>query len=232
MITLNSFTKKIIDRGWLYSFAILFNRIVPESLFRFRYFHVYQLSQKQRDHTALQIIDVRCCADATETQDVSALTGWKCSDPSAGIAMPMAWSASMNGRCVGGLWIARGEFRETELGLCYRLQDDQQWLYSAFVEKQHRRQGIYGQLLSRVLAESDQKSTFAAINPVNRSSMAAHRRAIADKTRRLPIGRCTALRCLGFSVAWCFGKLSCDRHITFSHRRQPILIRIGSTNLA
>jgi hypothetical protein len=98
------------------------------------------------------------------------------------------------------------------------------------VQKQHRSQGIDRQLLLRVLRESDGINTMTAINPINRSSMAAHRRAVlADPSQERPIGRCVALRCFRVSAAWCSNDLTIDRHFTFGSHSDPISIQVRST---
>ncbi len=276
---------KFAERGWLYSLAILFNRVVPERLFRFRYFHVYRLdsfSIEASGQLASRNIVVHRCSRADEIKIASEITGWqpRCSpgipgrpapaldqpdpvlnqpdpaldqpdraldqpdraldQPGRALDQParIAYLASVDQRAVGAVWVATGEFDEPELGLLYRLRDDQCWLFSARVKKECRRMGIYERMLAQAIDGAGSATLLAAINPLNVASMAAHRKSFSrghesiprgdHPSQHAPVGRCLAMRVSNVSLAWCWGGLSVDRHATLDRRERPIRIEVTS----
>jgi hypothetical protein len=107
---LKKFITDVAARGWLSSFAILLKRIVPESLIRFRYFHVYQLNEFRDDKLSMTTTDIRTCTDDTELRNVAILTRSERSNAATSHGIRTAWLASIKDRNVGGLWIAKEEY--------------------------------------------------------------------------------------------------------------------------
>lgn len=215
--------RKMKARGYLYSIGIVFNRVVPESLFRFRVFHVFELGTDSSDHpqetdggdgaenlpTSNDGIQFRWCQSQEDIDAAIRLTHFRPIDPGgikiADLNNTLRACLALDGNTpVGGLWLSNGSFLERELGLVIELQPDTSWLFAAYVEKSHRRQGIYRRLLAFALATNEINRVFASINLFNNASMAAHRCMIVQK-----LGSCWAVRMLGLSV--CHGN---DRLLT------------------
>ena len=99
------------------------------------------------------------------------------------------------GRFVGGLWISRGPFFESNLGYELHLPAGSGWLYCAYIEKDFRGGGLYRRLLANAAADLKAKGferLFATIVPWNKSSNAAHRRCLirsVGELRVIRIGR-------------------------------------------
>ena len=224
---------QIRQRGWLYVSSILLSRMIPQWLLRFRYFHVYelkQLSSMELAETDPQLTIMRC-TERAQIEAAERVTKRNHSDTKAAreTSSHDAWIALLEDEVVGALWMAKQHFEESELGIRYRLGDCQLWMYSSHVLGQRRRQGIYTRLLSSVLQDAKSKRVYAAINPVNVASMAAHRRFLAsDSDSPVPVGRCVAIRFLGLATLWCNGVLRADRAVTFRCQGRPIEISIAS----
>jgi ribosomal protein S18 acetylase RimI-like enzyme len=218
---------RIRQSGFSYSLQILFNRLVPEWLFRCRRFTVFVLPSR---------------IDFVDVENVSA--EW--ADPSADEAIrrqlerfPTRVSGGSNRVCVarrannlaGFVWCASRHFDETELGLRIVLPPHQYWIYSAYVLREYRRRGVYRQLLACVTRDLHHKDPQAqlllAINPDNRQSVAAHTafgvqpqvRVFALRLGRIagcrvkPAGGCRAALNRSWSRDW---------------KRHPLLLEIGN----
>lgn len=217
--------QKLRQRGLFFVFGIVFNRIVPGWLFRFRLNYVLQLerpSPSATESSANTIADdltIERVTDQDAWQDVLRVTH---------VTLPTADSprfavrARVAQETVGGVWISRQQFDEPELGLRYRLADDQAWVFGAYVDRTQRNRGIYGRLLTEVMndkTEGNQESEryFAAITVNNRSSLVAHRRF----TQR-SLGLCMTMRFLGIALCLTTGRIRRDRTWTFNSRKRPI----------
>ena len=114
----------------------------------------------------------------------------------------IAW---LEDRPVGAAWIARETFAEPDLGLSYRLQRDEAWLFAAVVQPEHRRQGIYGCLLQFLIDElADEKLSrlLLGISTGNAASLAAHTKFGAKQ-----IGSIFAVKSLGFGYCRTSGEV-------------------------
>ncbi|WP_146536159.1 GNAT family N-acetyltransferase [Rubripirellula reticaptiva] len=200
----------IRTRGFLYLVGTLVNKLVPERVFRFRIFRIFELEEIDLDANAgrsqanaprAHELMFRWCETEAEIADACRLTFFR---PDGSGAPQQACLAIANSEPVGGVWIGRDYFNETELGLRICLNEDQTWLFSAFVEKQHRRTGVYRRLLNHVLADQ-QQTVFASINPTNKASIKSHSPYI-----RRTAGTCVAVRCFGWSKCWASGQLRVD----------------------
>ena len=206
-------------RGLLYTFAILFNRVVPELLFRCRFYTVFQMRQVESIGTNSTVECAKSNADDVEF--VEALTGFQ-SVVNSGESTP--WQAQKDGEIVAGFWSATQSFDEKELGVRVLLDHDQAWLFSAFVDKRYRGQRVFPQLLQhtlRTLVDEHSVRQYAGVNPVNRSSM-----KVFENQSQGRVGAVLAIRILNTVFCWSFGKISRDRTIAWNGRKKPVEIRI------
>ncbi|MEM6688904.1 MAG: hypothetical protein AAF664_05720 [Planctomycetota bacterium] len=161
-------------RGWLYTIGIIFNRIIPEAWMRFRPFVVLQLTAAQEfDTPSSDAFRVTRCVTDEQIKAVADITF--VGDPSQ-FPNATGYLISDNDQILGGVWIATGEFTESELGVRLELRDYQVWLFAASIKKEARGQGVYRRLLGQVLSEQEDKRVYCSINRFNKASLAAHRR--------------------------------------------------------
>ncbi len=221
--------QSVRSRGMLYSIGTVINRIVPQRVFRFRIFRVFELqcphdsgpAKPNVDARAEEPLDFRWCATDEEFRWAKQLTYFQTSDDFD--EQPITACLAVDGsEPVGGVWRATERFNEEELGIQLVFESDQAWIFAAFVSKSHRRRGIYGRLLGSVLCGEHSLRHYASINPTNRASMAAHAPFV-----RSTVGTGVALRLFGFAIAWAGGSLRLDRFATSNSRTRPIRLRIG-----
>ena len=153
---------------WKQSTKTLLFRVVktcvdclPGWLLRFRPFGVYEIrfadceadsSGSTNASDAAAAVSISWITDReqlTKLTDIAAEENLQAWD-GATRRVAIAWR---EGRPVGAAWIARETFAEPDLGLSYRLQPDEAWLFAAVVQPEHRRQGIYGHLLRFLIDE-------------------------------------------------------------------------------
>ncbi len=213
--------ESIYTRGLLYSCGIIINKIVPESLFRFRIFNVYELvpadDWRTKPSASESEIMFRVCQSEDEFDAAQTLTHYRPSEhefSDRASPKPTAMLAYDAAEPVGGVWQTYESFDETELGLRIRLSPSQRWLFAAYVSKSHRRRGIYRRLLNHAIADNE-AATFASINPTNKASIAAHR---PFASRR--VGTCVAIRIFRWSTCVANGDLRVYRN------EQPVELTI------
>ncbi len=213
--------KSIRNYGLLYSVGMALNRCIPAALFRFRIFHVVQLESIPRDATRTSqrgklgdedVGDSPACRplelsfrwfdESTDQAEAHHLTYYPPDDQHLPKRACLAFE---DDEPAGGVWIGTQQFVESDLGIRIRMAPEQSWLFAAYVLKPFRRRGVYRAILDHVLL--DQATTiFAAINPTNKASMAAHRPYV----RRI-VGRCTVFRVLNWTGCRVRGDLRVDR---------------------
>ncbi len=207
--------KSAFSRGFLYSCGILFNRIVPERLFRFRIFRIFELfpSQERRSgdrgsDSPSDQLTFRWCESEEDFAAAQKLTYYRPTESSGAnqkCCLAVDWADA-----VGGVWIATEFFDESDLGVRIRLNHQQSWLFAAFIERSHRRRGIYRRLVNQALSQQPRSvRTYASINPTNKASIAAHRQYI-----QRTVGTCVVMRVLGKTVCWGTGDLQIRRKKT------------------
>ncbi len=178
---------------------------LPASLLRIRPFGVYEIrlprsvtehSQPDADSPCL----VRWIASQDEARCLSELaTAENIADWDGTTRRAIAlWK---NDLPVGVAWIAAESFAEEELGLHYRLAEDEVWLFASVVAPASRRQGHYRQLLEFLIAELSQDSSevqriLLGVSVGNTPSQNAHARQGAQQ-----LGTIFAAKCLG--LAFC-----------------------------
>jgi hypothetical protein len=214
---------KIKRTGWRYSFAIAFNRVVPAWLFRCRRYVIYELAANRRnDIKRNENVDVRWCQGESEIQAVEALTWFQRSSISGNAA---ACQATIDGELAGGFWSATQCFEETELGVRYLLDPGQAWLFAALVNREHRRLGVYNEILRFVLADLEAQGLnqlLVAVNPDNIGSLHVHRQH-ADRT----LGTVIAIRCFAITICFVSGDIKRDRSVSFNSSKSPIELSFG-----
>ena len=205
--------------GFLYSFAILFNRIVPQRLFRFRRFVVFELKHVEPpvdDHP----VTIRWCETEQDFQAVEQVTYCPRIDGRADAVL-----AEIDGQTAGGFWVTDGAFLESELGVEIALTPSQVWLYAARVDPAFRRQGVYSRLLQAACWKKQQqgfKQLLVSVNPHNVGSHKIH----LSQSSRSP-GRVTAVRAWKTAVCRGTGSITCDSSLSWNSDLRPVIIRIA-----
>lgn len=223
---------KINSTGWLYSFGILVNKLIPAWLFRFRTTHILQLKTNQlpkANETSSglkneEVIEVAWCTADVERRKVEQVT---MVDPEAWNIEAKACHASVNQKIVAGFWLAIDSFPEKEIGVHYQLKPYQCWLFSSRVLPAYRKRGIYRKILRFMVTQCKSQGQFhplVAVNPYNKPSMAAHKKFVFRTA-----GKFTVLRILGLTFCFTSGGISSDRNVAFGNRK-PISIEILSTD--
>ena len=212
---------KIRKMGFKFFFATLFNRIVPQWLFRLRRYVVYEMDVQKLRAASQSLsedngLEFSPCQTSVEIEAVETLT-WFQRELSTGEFR--AFQATLDGQLVGGVWIASKVFDEDELGVRLMLNQQQAWLFAAFVAEQVRGQKVYSQLLSFVVSEvsRDFPRVLLAVNPDNRPSNAVHKKASCQT-----LGTVVAIRFLNFSVGWVSGQIRKNRTFTWQATKHPI----------
>lgn len=185
---------------------------LPSGVLRFRPFGVYEIPLVARRKSGSRaktcdVFDVSVqwitsrdeLAELTELADRENLDAWDGETRRVAVAR-------VDGLPVAAAWIATESFAEPELGLSYRLQSDDAWLFAAVVQEQHRRRGIYSAMLRFLIDELSREGTRRILLGVaagNEASLAAHRKFDAE-----PIGSILAVRSLGFGLCRTSGQVS------------------------
>ncbi len=219
--------QKIRETGLLYSAGIAINRVVPDWLFRFRIFTVYQIAPKRilqtADASGDDLVHVSLAETDADIATVSALTYFSPGDMEADF---QSAQAILDGQLAGAVWAAQRGFDETDLGLRIELSPDQSWLFAALVDKQFRRRGVYSRVFSfmvKHLQENVGGQQFLSINPTNVASVKAH-----DKYFDSVVGSVIALRTFGLAFCLCRGnRLKSSSWISTSCKSKPIIIRLS-----
>ena len=130
-----------------YTFAILFNRVVPLWLFRMRRYVIYEMDVDKTQAAAnsskasrANDVQVSVCQTEDQIEVIEGLTWFK-REYSSG--RNQAFQAVIDGQVVGGVWIATELFDENELGIRLVMNERQAWLFAALVSKKNRGKGIW-----------------------------------------------------------------------------------------
>lgn len=220
---MSSFLKRFRQRGFVYSVAAIFNRVVPEWLFRYSHMVFYEMdpdsfpSPKDKPDGNV-IVD---WADAAEQgSEVRRLT--YCNPGTIGENL-FAVSAHVEGKIAGGFWAAIHSIDEKWLGIRLELEPDQAWLFAARVGDEFRRMGIHSKVL-RFMCTGMRDHGFGrqvlAVNPHNVASVTVHEKYASKK-----LGKFTVLRFLGF--VWCrtAESVHSDRSVSWNCKQNPIVVR-------
>jgi L-amino acid N-acyltransferase YncA len=208
----------------------LFNRFVPASIFRFSVGDVLELDLPRmcQSWTNLESADftVTCVEDTQRRNELRKFT-WN-SVPAETTENDFGYSISKartNEPVLGGVWAGTESFIEASLGFRIVLENNQAWLYCAYVDENTRGLGIYKRLLSFVgsdLTTRRFERLLVVIQPWNKASMHVHQRFTKSK-----IGRIGVLRLLRWSFVFCSGGISKNNTITSQQTSDPVLLRIA-----
>ena len=193
---------RLQNRGYAYSLGIAINRTIPAWLFRFRVFSVFRLEQLEgTDSLRAYDDDIRFAWAQTDDDRILAEQSTHY-QPYSQAHTHQACLAFDGDQPIGGVWIAKESFYETDLGLKILLQPNQSWLFAAYISKSHRQRGIYRRMLRYALQSQTDRQVLAAINPTNKASIAAHQSMISET-----LGTSIAARLFSFACCVCKGRL-------------------------
>jgi GNAT superfamily N-acetyltransferase len=222
--------RKLRDRGIVLSLENLFNRFVPEWIFRFSVGDVLELELPQmcRNWADLQSADftVKSVDDVQQRSDLRKFT-WNAvpletTENDFGYAIT---KAGENQPLLGGVWAGTESFIEANLGFRIMLEGNQAWLYCAYVDENARGLGVYKRLLSFVGSDLTTRGfarLFVVIQPWNQASMRVHQRFLRNK-----IGRICVLRLFRLSFIFCSSGLSKNGTVTTNQMIAPVVLRIA-----
>jgi GNAT superfamily N-acetyltransferase len=229
--------------GWKFSIAILFNRIVPQRLFRMRRFVVYRIaiaaactdpSIDLNTSSEAAIVDsiapsadsslsVSRCVDEAEIGLIEQMTYFQRSYTTGN---SIAYAAKLDDRLAAGMWAATSCFNEQELGVKISLDENQTWLFAALVSKHFRRRGIYSKLLRFTVADMAKQGyveQLVAVNPDNLASNQIHK-SLSQET----VGQVLAIRFWRTTCCWTWGGIRKDSTISWNSTKSPIGIQFES----
>lgn len=197
---------------------------IPRRVLRFRPFGVYEIPLDRRDEEAVAAqsladasLQIDWIADRDELAELTGLADEVNLQSWNGATRRVA-VARTHDQPIGVAWIATESFAEPDLGLSYRLQPDDAWLFAAVVDPQHRRQGVYTALLRFLIDElADERKTrlLLGVATGNEASRAAHSRVGA-----VGLGAIFAAACLGFGFCFCRGKIRKRSHWPIAWRHE------------
>ncbi len=205
--------KQLRDRGLLYSVGIVINRIVPEWLFRAR---IARIDRVRRNDTYQRKLDNLCTYRASTPEELRCASELAVMPLDRVTSTTTARIATIADEPLGVLWQATESFAEPELGIVYRLEPSQAWLFAANVTKSARGRGVYGELLDQTLSDPDH-DYFVALNPTNRRTMKAHRQVSESMA-----GRYFAIRCMRIAFCVTTGSVRRSRTLSWSCHTEPI----------
>ena len=216
----------IWKRGLVYSFAIIFNRLIPAWAVRVGYWRVSKLDLKKllscvSSQDGGADIQVRLAVSPGEIVELSRVTG---ADEQSTLSRNGVMVLSQE-KVVGGVWLGEKCFDEKELGLTVSLKGNQLWLYSASIEKEHREQGLYKACLRYVAEQAETTShdtVLFAVNPFNKRSVAAH------QTYASRVGNIIVFRILRVGIAVTFGDVCLRKVVTLDCVQEPFEILVDS----
>lgn len=219
--------QKIASKGLLYSFGIVFNRIVPEWLFRCRRYVIFEMKPggdiAVNPKYADDGLQLRWCESEPDYRTVERVTYFQRDN------QPFeseACLAAFEDKIVAGFWCAMNDFVETELGVTYKLQDDQTWLFAAQVDNDFQGRGIHQRVLQFMIAGLNDRGypkVLLAVNPNNKPSIFAHQK---HATREL--GKILAIRFLKTTLCFTGNHISSNKMLASNSREAPIEIVINA----
>ena len=215
-----NFFESASRRGWKYTVEIIFNRLVPNWLFRCRRFVIYRLKANS-PFDCMPGTVTSWCESENQYRIVEELTEFKRESNEGPVR---AVQAMVENQVHGGFWVATESFVERELGVRILLGHQQCWLFAAMVSKQMRGRGIYSDVLRFMTSELDTQGfddLLVAVNPDNKPSNYVHK-----KYSKSSVGTVFAIRFLNW--AWCFSSspLHAKTRFTANARLRPIELTV------
>ncbi len=228
------FISKLLRRGVLYTVAMTVYRFIPAWLFRFTVMDVLELDWKTMEANdsrtgtpGLRNVGQSTLCSVTDRQSreqLRELTLVGTIDVSQDRPWGFGVKDNSTNQLVGGLWIGADRNLESAFGFAFHLPENAGWLFAAMIQKQHRGNGTYNELLEyslRTSAEQGTQPVYAAVSPCHHAAVHAHGKACRRK-----VGRLYALRILGFAWIRSTGSLATERGTTFHCQDSPNVVRI------
>ena len=206
--------EKIRTLGIGFVFERAFESIVPAWMFRCSSVVVYQLDFDRFSGDPFSAAAIKVCDGEHELEQLREITSV---DSTIGVL------ATVDGKAVGGLWIALSDFEDRDIGLSFLLGDQGAWIFAARVDEQYRRRGIYSQLMAES-AEARKSAGLAApfigVSALNKGS---HK---AIKRFGTYVGKVLVIRVGSMAWARSTGKLKQNQSWTFQCTRRPIELEV------
>jgi len=120
--------EKVRTLGLGFVFETVFESIVPAWIFRCSSVAVYQLNFDRFSGDPFSAAAVKICDGENELEQLREITGDTQQTRTIGVL------AKMDGKAVGGLWIALSDYQDRDLGLSFLLGDQGAWVYLARVD--------------------------------------------------------------------------------------------------
>lgn len=225
-----SLFKKIKKRGFLHSVETAFNRFVPPWLFRYSTGHVLEL-EKASLSAVLPSLDnsdfaLTCVEQGSDARKKLREVTWN-SVPEESSANDFGYSIAKQSdqeKVLGGVWGGIESFHEANLGFQLHFDDDQSWIYCAYVNKDARGMGVYKRVLSFGaidLIEKGYERILVVIQPWNKASMYVHKKHLQKK-----LGAITVIRVFSICAVFTSGAVKKDRTFTSKPMKNPVRITV------
>ena len=188
-------------------------------MFRISSIAVYQLDFDKLSGGPLSNAAVKLCDNEQELAELRELT----SDYSEQEGL-IGVLAKVDGEVVGGLWMATNDYRDYDMGLSFCLGADRTWIYSARVEPDYRRRGIYSHMMSAsAQSRNDQQKSapLIAVSSVNTASSKAIQRFSTY------VGKVLVIRIGSGAWARSTGDMQQTQNWTLQCSRRPIQLHPG-----
>ncbi len=224
-------------QGFLRTVEVQFNHFVPAWVFRYSKGDIYEfdieklksLGHKSRESQNDGLI-AQCLseiADPKERMRLRKFTWNSVPIETTGNDLGyVVYDANEPGKILAGLWASVGSFSENNLGVEFHFEDDQAWLYCAFVHSDARGRGVYKKLISFAANDLQHRGfsqLLGIVQPWNKISRSMH-----EKQSRRVCGTMSAIR-IG-SLVWVSnaGKISVDRKLVTNPSSNPANVAIQS----
>ncbi len=221
--------QKLKSRGVLLTCERLFNQYVPPWIFRFSVGDVLDLNAEQLYATHKEFLSdefiFEVVEDPQKRSELRTIT-WNSvplssSENDYGYAI---MHAEETPAIIGGVWGGIESFLEANLGFRIELENDQAWIYCAFVDEEARGKRIYQRLLAFAgydLKNRGYNRLRVVIQPWNKASMYVHKK-YSDRS----LGRIIAVRIFNLAMVFCTGTLRKSHCVTTQLKPKPVLIQI------
>ena len=212
---------KIKRLGLGYVFERAFERIVPARICRFCALAVYQVDSGKLAAGPFSTAVLKICDSTQEREQLAEIT--------SGLGDPkntIGFLATMNDDVAGGLWVALGGYRDHDLGLSFLLGNEGAWIYSAGVDENYRRRGIYLHLMAESARSRKDAGHAAPLIGVSKLNQGSHKAIQRFSTL---VGQVLVFR-LG-SIVWARtnGDLNQNQSLTLNCNRRPIQLKVSET---
>lgn len=234
MKSLFSKLEKAKAQGLIRSAELLFTRFVPAWVFRYSSGNIYELDIEQLSQHCPDLADdeivFRCLEDSSSDawRELRAFTWNAVPAETTGNDFGYVIYDEKGNDILAGVWVAREDFQEEDLGFRIKLGPEQAWLYCAYVSPQARGRGIYKKLLALVaddLLKRGMTQLVCVVQAWNRISRMAH-----EKRSRWIIGWISSIRVGCFAWLSKAGDVTLERRFVSNPARSPANVEVGDGN--